>query len=146
MAEELTAEELELLYQKAWGTPRPATTGPAAPPGLDPDDGTIVRERPDRRLLGEFPRDMHIASLVCSRKGRRREIGLVIGAHNIPVLVAAVGDVLADWGEDFEVECRCGLVHAIDGKLLVDAMGALPARRAGRVPTFRVSDVERVAT
>ncbi len=140
MSDDLTPEELD-LYRRAWGTNRPATTGPAPLAFRETADGQIVRDRADRALLAEFPRSHQLASIVCARSGRRRVIGLVV-----PALVVTVGDGIAEWGADLEVECRCGLVHAVDGQLLSDVVAGLPARMSGRVPVVDVRTVERSAT
>lgn len=108
----------------------------------------LGRARPNMALFKHIPEEQRRAWILCSNRSGRRphRVGLVTTwPDHLPGSVITVNpdQDLARIGEDWTVDCRCGMTHQVDGRLLRSAVEALVTSRR-RIPTISVYDIERV--
>ncbi|MGD8214039.1 hypothetical protein [Aestuariimicrobium sp. Y1814] len=126
------------------GTPRSVPTTDL-PRSFDPETGRVLY---DRARKGEGPPDgvEQTARVICNNRGGRRgeTLALVLVDYLVwsPMMDPASGEgPLVSLGADFNVTCRCGMTHTINGGRLRTALSN-QRRRSGRVPVIDVRDIE----
>ncbi|MGA4670058.1 hypothetical protein ACPCG0_09720 [Propionibacteriaceae bacterium Y1923] len=151
---EPTPETIDPPYNKAWGNP--ATNEPRTRPTsdlplhADPDTGKVVHERARAgEALSDDAKNREAARITCRNRGRGRgeTLARVLTSGFVwTSLLGPLGDdnPLFPIGADFEVNCRCGMTHAIDGGRLRAALSGQQKARSGRALVIDVRTIERV--
>lgn len=150
----LTPEEEEFYDRVTAELRRPRVTSPhKAGVVYHGDEPSVVREeRPNREAMHAVPRERQRALILCRNvKGRPSVLAVLVTSQgdgigrvfriNAPDIESPFGTAL---GQDFAVDCRCGMEHQIDGGRLRSALLSLPRRKGGKPPTVDVFSVERV--
>ncbi len=142
--EDPTLYELLVASQMA---SRPTTHDPRA---YLPDSDVAVESPRARSSRAPFAASQISGRVVCRNRGGRRPetVAVVLRVTGFvwTTLSGSLGSQqrLYGSGEDFDVMCRCGLSHVVDGGLLRSALDDAKTTR-GKVPIVDVSRVERVA-